>query len=235
MAISLQRLFEAFNFQQALGNETILNFKLNNLRMMKTLLFDLFAAQDNLHQVRVLHDPQHRPVESCINLSQIIKELITHIEIEFNFDCSKIILEITDLVIGSQSLEKEECRLTKLLLSEQEMFDIVSRVIKSSCHTFYKFEQKREQNAHRSTVKAKLVYPFGETKPSEAGSFVASNRRSMYEKSGDSALMFMQKQAQLSKEQSKFYDSLSSNDAFDYIEVCQNSLHLLSNILHSGI
>jgi hypothetical protein len=203
--------------------------------MIKTLLFDLFAAQDSLHQVRVLHDPQHRPLETCFNLSPIIKELITHIDIEFNFDCSKIILEITDLVVSSQSLESEECRLAKLHVGEQEMFDAVSKVIKSICHTFFKFEQKRDQSAHRSTVKAKLRYSGADRKPPDASSFAVSNRRSMYEKTGESALMFMQKQVQLAKDHGKFYDSLSSNEAFDYIEACQSSLHLLSNILHSGV
>lgn len=50
MVISLQKLLQAFLFQQALGEGKILNFKLDCLKMIKNLMFDTFASEDQLHQ-----------------------------------------------------------------------------------------------------------------------------------------------------------------------------------------
>ena len=51
LVISLQKIFKALLYQQALGNDKVLNYKMQCLKMMKTLLLDMFESQDHLHQV----------------------------------------------------------------------------------------------------------------------------------------------------------------------------------------
>jgi hypothetical protein len=56
------------------------------------LLLDVLAAADNLH----LEENHTQKFE----IHSLVSDLICHINIEFNFDCSKLILDVVDLVIG---------------------------------------------------------------------------------------------------------------------------------------
>ena len=66
--------------------------------MIKNLIFDTFASEDQLHQSKTQH-----PGQSNIDMDSIMSELLSYIDIDRNFDCSKLILEIVHMVIGSQN------------------------------------------------------------------------------------------------------------------------------------
>ena len=96
LAISLQKILKALLYQQALGNDKVLNYKIQCLKMMKTLLLDMFESQDHLHQVQI----HHEKADDKIDLDYILHLLLNHLELNHNFDCSKEILEILNLIIG---------------------------------------------------------------------------------------------------------------------------------------
>ena len=75
------------------------------------------------------------------------------------------------------------------------MFDIIGKVIKSCCHSFYKYDQKRDQTTWTEN-KAKLAVKSdnNELEINNNAARKKSTRLTMYEQTGESAMVFMQKQ-----------------------------------------
>lgn len=61
-----------------------------------------------------------------IAISFILHELVSHIDLEYNLDCSKLILEIVDKVVGAYS---DTLNPSCLLLSADLIKDIYLRLI----------------------------------------------------------------------------------------------------------
>lgn len=144
MVLCLQDFIWAFLYQQVLANDSFLNFKLNCLKTVKNILFDLFASEDYLHQVKSRNDRDHQWKVPMLDLSSITRELLTHIDIEYNIDCSKLILEIIHFIIGSQSFGDSNCRKSRLQLQEALQFEIFNKILASSRAAFHKFHSRTE-------------------------------------------------------------------------------------------
>lgn len=100
-------LLDTLIFQQALGNDNALSFKLSCLTKIKSLLIDLHIAEENLHQVMAQSVKDHFPLVSKLDLDLVAK-LVDHVDLELNFDCSLQIQEIMTIVVGFISINNNK-------------------------------------------------------------------------------------------------------------------------------
>ena len=91
----------------------------------------MYIAEDNLHQVRALSVTGHSQVKQGINQDQILKNLLNHIEIRYNFDCTDVILDIVNIMAGQHSAINQKFIASKLAISDNVQNEVVFKV--TSC------------------------------------------------------------------------------------------------------